>query len=686
MPATEIFPGVKRLPRGGYIVKTSAGLIQFGAPPETIKDTMILPEKVPTIFVLPGELFNVEKGIAVAELEFPLYYNHFLCQKKTLVIGTEKQREQLKVVLQESVFGPEHLNLASEFPQGEKSPNFPNMKAEMDYFRGRRELADLVEFGIYDENNRYYLGDVIIEIEPGVGFRVLQAGALIAEIPWRLEFNIMYDIGARLQKPYSPPEFGITCLGPSHGFDPNDNTSGFILWINRRGIMIDPPVNSTEWLSQSNVNPKLISHVILTHCHADHDAGTFQKILEEFQITIHTTPTVMDSFIRKYTALTGLPKKQLYELFLFNPVMIDTPVYIEGAEFYFHYTLHSIPAIGFRMHYRNQSFLYTSDHLNYPETFDKLRDLGVLPEGRYEFLKNFPWHYNIIYHEAGIPPLHTPVSYLASLPEEVQKRITAYHIARKDFPADSKIALARFGMENTVYPEIAEPKYAGAIRLLDVLNHVDLFADFPLTKAREFLSIVEEKNFKEGERIIRKGEPGDKFYIIISGVVRVEGVGADVKKTYGKYEYFGEASLITGEARSADVYAETDVEAIIIQKSDFLHFINGSRLEQTLRNLAETRKSNSWNLLSTSPLFSSMTSHQKTQLESILVQTSVPAGTVLMRENQPEEYACIVIKGAVELKRKGETLKTLGRGDFVGDIFSLQRNFPSPFSALATSD
>lgn len=30
-------------------------------------------------------------------------------------------------------------------------------------------------------------------------------------------------------------------LGNSHGFDVGDSTSGFILWINKRGIMIDPP-------------------------------------------------------------------------------------------------------------------------------------------------------------------------------------------------------------------------------------------------------------------------------------------------------------------------------------------------------------------------------------------------------------------------------------------------------------
>lgn len=40
---------------------------------------------------------------------------------------------------------------------------------------------------------------------------------------------------------FTPPHFGITVLGASHGFDASGSTSGYILWVNQRGIMIDPP-------------------------------------------------------------------------------------------------------------------------------------------------------------------------------------------------------------------------------------------------------------------------------------------------------------------------------------------------------------------------------------------------------------------------------------------------------------
>ena len=74
---TELKATITELPRGGNLVQTDAGYIQFGSPPETIKDTMLLPESVPQVFVLPRKLFNPDKGISLAELEFPIYFNFF---------------------------------------------------------------------------------------------------------------------------------------------------------------------------------------------------------------------------------------------------------------------------------------------------------------------------------------------------------------------------------------------------------------------------------------------------------------------------------------------------------------------------------------------------------------------------------------------------------------------------------
>lgn len=75
-------------------------------------------------------------------------------------------------------------------------------------------------------------------------------------------------------------------LGNSHGFDPCGHTTGFVIWCYGQGIVVDPPPFSNDYLKKMGINPAKISAIIITHCHADHDAGAFEKILLEKKIEV----------------------------------------------------------------------------------------------------------------------------------------------------------------------------------------------------------------------------------------------------------------------------------------------------------------------------------------------------------------------------------------------------------------
>ena len=55
------------------------------------------------------------------------------------------------------------------------------------------------------------------------------------------------------QSTFHPPSFGVTVLGNSHGFDKNGTTSGYVLWVNGRGIMVDPPPYSNATLEREGI-------------------------------------------------------------------------------------------------------------------------------------------------------------------------------------------------------------------------------------------------------------------------------------------------------------------------------------------------------------------------------------------------------------------------------------------------
>ncbi|MCB1317764.1 MAG: cAMP/cGMP-dependent 3',5'-cyclic-AMP/GMP phosphodiesterase, partial [Leptospiraceae bacterium] len=209
MPELELTQPYTTLPRGGYLVETSAGYIQFGSPAETIKDTMFLPLGTPQIFVLPNKFFHTRKGITVAELEFPIYWNFFFRKKKTYIVCTREQRDQFTIVLKESLFGPDELDLSSEYVEGENAFGFPDMKAEIVHFMGGRGLDDHVRFVLFNEENQVRINNITISKNEDSFQLIDSKWERQTDVPGEIGFNIIYDTGARLPEPFEPPLLGI---------------------------------------------------------------------------------------------------------------------------------------------------------------------------------------------------------------------------------------------------------------------------------------------------------------------------------------------------------------------------------------------------------------------------------------------------------------------------------------------
>ena len=681
-----ISKNVVELPRGGYLINTSEGQIQFGAPPETIKDTIVTEASVPQIFVLPRQLFHWQKGINVADMEFPLYFNFFIKKRKTLIIGTEAQCRRLIIALREAVFGPQNLDLSQDAAENQLT-YVPDIRGELAYFRGKLELTDLFTLKIFRQREVKH-GDVTISINNDQNYEVVDGDKKLATVPGKINYSSKFIVGKRLPESFTPPRFAVTCLGPSHGFDPKDNTSGFIIWLNGNGIMIDPPVNTTEWLVESNVNPKFIDSIILTHCHADHDAGTFQKILEESRITVYTTPTVMSSFLRKYSAFSGESILFLRKFFNYQPLYMGRPFFLHGGEFDIFYSVHSIPTMGFKLRFQGQSFVYSSDHQGDPSVQKELLNKKLITKERYKQLQEFPWDSDVIYHESGIAPLHTPITYLNSLPEEVQVKTVIYHIAKKDFPApgETKLTHATFGIENTLYFKTQRIEYEEASKTLDVLKHLEFFRHLTPDRVQEFFFILEHKQFKRGDIIIKKGTKGDYFYIIKYGNVRVDIAALSRSKYMGAFEFFGEVALMADTVRTADIVAETDVQLYAIERNRFLNFISGTEFENVLKRLIENRSEETWNTLVNSQSFIGLTDYQLMLLESVLEPLERHGSGILLRENEMLPGIYIINRGKVQVMRRGVQLDDLKRGDVVGSADRIQRSEPSDLTYIHQND
>ncbi|MEE8142268.1 MAG: cyclic nucleotide-binding domain-containing protein [Planctomycetota bacterium] len=84
---------------------------------------------------------------------------------------------------------------------------------------------------------------------------------------------------------------------------------------------------------------------------------------------------------------------------------------------------------------------------------------------------------------------------------------------------------------------------------------VPLFEGLEHTEIAALLKTAEDVVAKEGDELVRQGEPADGFYIIAAGAFEVLKHGAKdaVLARLETLSYFGEMSLVSDESRAATV-------------------------------------------------------------------------------------------------------------------------------------
>jgi hypothetical protein len=280
------------------------------------------------------------------------------------------------------------------------------------------------------------------------------------------------------------PRFGVTVLGTSHGFDPAGDVTSFVIWLNGQGILVDPSPEALEYLEQIGVAPIDLPYVFLTHIHADHDGGLLEKLLSGDRTTVIASDPIFRAFVEKARLLTehDFEREGLVTRLSANP---GAPVTIgfggEPAVLETRWNLHPIPANGLKVSFGGKTFGYSGDTQYDPALLTRLRAQGKLTADQYDDLLFFFWtpdglpKVDLLYHEAGIPPIHTPIDALGSLPDPVKARTYLVHVADKDVPEGFAPAKPAVFATHTLLP-------AGETRqraLLDTLRRVAYLYDVP---------------------------------------------------------------------------------------------------------------------------------------------------------------------------------------------------------------
>lgn len=103
---------------------------------------------------------------------------------------------------------------------------------------------------------------------------------------------------------------------------------------------------------------------------------------------------------------------------------------------------------------------------------------------------------------------------------------------------------------------------------LDYLRKVPIFKGLP-PRELEFISrSVKERTYEPGSVIVKQGDPGVGFFMIVEGKVEVGHDGHRIRDM-GSGEFFGEMALMEERIRTATVTAKTRVRCLQLVRWDF---------------------------------------------------------------------------------------------------------------------
>ncbi len=144
--------------------------------------------------------------------------------------------------------------------------------------------------------------------------------------------------------------------------------------------------------------------------------------------------------------------------------------------------------------------------------------------------------------------------------------------------------------------------------MLSIIERVLLLREAEIFKAISSEDLVpvarvaREVTIAAGETWIHEGEYGDCLYVILSGEAGIVVRGVGQIATRGPRGVIGEMAVISGQPRSADCVAITDITAIRVDRDEFWELLSerpplalgvittlAQRLDEAIKNLSTPR-------------------------------------------------------------------------------------------------
>src|SRR5215471_129287 len=110
-----------------------------------------------------------------------------------------------------------------------------------------------------------------------------------------------------------------------------------------------------------------------------------------------------------------------------------------------------------------------------------------------------------------------------------------------------------------------------------LLHNLPMFAPLPLEVNELLATEIEPRQFPAGTVVMREGEAGDHFRLIVDGSAAV-GVRGAPRPSLQRGDCFGEIALLRGIPRTATVTAEQPLRTLALGREEFLTAVTGNSM------------------------------------------------------------------------------------------------------------
>jgi CRP/FNR family transcriptional regulator, cyclic AMP receptor protein len=115
---------------------------------------------------------------------------------------------------------------------------------------------------------------------------------------------------------------------------------------------------------------------------------------------------------------------------------------------------------------------------------------------------------------------------------------------------------------------VAKAKEKPKAKLEDVLALVPMFRGLSRKQLKHVASVCEVGDFMSGHAIVKEGDPGDAFYVVLTGQAAVSAKGRFLARLLPG-DHFGEIAVVDGGPRTATVTTELPSTLLILTRANF---------------------------------------------------------------------------------------------------------------------